>query len=185
LAEPQYAQPVKLLAAVLWAGVLEPAFSAMREFWGEMDFIGPDHLFEITHYYDKEMGPGLNRRLISFARLISPETIRCAKLICNDIEQKLAGECGRSINLDIGYLDHNKIVLASAKGAGQRIYLGDGIWADLVGRYRAGRYQPFEWTFPDFRDGRYDRELAVIRRRYLEQMRDKGAEGAGHPCFAQ
>lgn len=171
MARPQYAQPVKLLVAVLGAGDLAPALTAMQETWGEIDFMGPDHLFDITHYYDREMGPGLTRRLITFARLISPECIREAKLACNEIEDRLAGESGRSVNLDIGYLDHNKIVLASAKGAGQKIYLGDGIWADLVGRYRAGRYQPFEWTFPDFRDGRYDRELAEIRRRYLAEFK--------------
>jgi hypothetical protein len=171
LAKPQCAQPVKLLVAVLWTGVLEPALAAMRAIWGTIDFMGADHPFDITHYYDKEMGPALNRRLITFARLISPETIRGAKLVCNDIEEKLARESGRSVNLDIGYLDHNKIVLASAKSAGHKIYLGDGIWADLVGRYRAGRYQPFEWTFPDFRDGRYDRELAEIRSRYLAELK--------------
>ena len=75
------------------------------------------------------------------------------------------------MNLDIGYLDHNKIVLASVKYAGQKIHLGDGIYADLIARYRGGRYQPFEWTVPDFRDGRYDGELAQIRRTYLNQLR--------------
>ena len=59
----------------------------------------------------------------------------------------------------------------SEKGAGQKIYLGDGIWADLVGRYRAGRYQAFEWTFPDFRYGRYDRKVAEIRRRDLAELK--------------
>jgi hypothetical protein len=108
---------------------------------------------------------------LSFEQLVAPESIREAKLACNELEDRLSGGRGRRVNLDIGYLDHNKIVLASAKYAGQKIHLGDGIYADLVGRYRDGRYQPFEWTFPDFRDGRYDTELAEIRRIYLEQLR--------------
>jgi hypothetical protein len=173
LAEPQEAQPVKLLVAVLWAGALEPALSGMQEIWGEIDFMGADHPFDVTDYYEPEMGPGLKRRLVTFRKLISPEKIREAKLVCNELEERLAGKRGRNVNLDIGYLDHNKIVLASAKGAGQKIYLGKGIWADLVGRHRAGRYQPFEWTFPDFRDGRYDRELGEIRRRYLADLKEK------------
>ncbi len=164
MAEPQPAAPVKLVVAVLWPRPVEYVIDAIKELWGEIDFMGEDHPFDITRYYEPEMGPGLTRRLIAFARLISPEKIREAKLICNELENRFARDGKRSVNLDIGYLDHNKIVLASAKGAGQKIYLGDGIWADLVGRYRAGRYQPFEWTFPDFRDGRYDAELAEIRR---------------------
>jgi hypothetical protein len=47
------------------------------------------------------------------------------------------------------------------------------VYADLIARYRAGRYQPFEWTFPDFRDGRYDQELSTIRRTYLAQLRNR------------
>jgi hypothetical protein len=77
----------------------------------------------------------------------------------------------RIVNLDAGYLDHNKILLASAKEAGQKVYLDKGIYADLAGRYKDGRYQPFEWSFPDFRDGRYDKELLTMRKRYMAQLK--------------
>jgi hypothetical protein len=143
----------------------------MQAEWGEFDFLGPDHPFDATDYYQSEMGAGLVRRLASFGRLFPPEQIRQAKLTTNRIEDELADERGRRVNLDIGYLDHNKIVLASLKAAGQKIHLGDGVYADLVARWREGRYQPFEWTFPDFRDGRYDEELAAMRRLYLQQRK--------------
>lgn len=70
------------------------------------------------------------------------------------------------------HADGNKIVLASFKYAGQKIHLGDGVYAGMVARYKHGCYQPFEWTFPDFCDGRYDDELAVVRRTYLQQLRE-------------
>jgi hypothetical protein len=108
-----------------------------------------------------------NTRLLSeFGRLVPPDILSEAKLRCNEIEDRLSDAGGRRVNLDIGYLDHNKIVLGSVKQAGQKIFLRDGVYADL-----AGRYQPFEWTFPDFRDGRYDSEFSAMCRIYLEQLR--------------
>jgi hypothetical protein len=175
LAKPQAVEPVKLFVAVLWAesGPLEKSLEQLSARWGEIDFASADYPFNMTEYYESEMGQNLKRRLVSFRRLASPDCLSTAKHICNDIEDRLSGERGRTINLDIGYLDHNKIVLASFKGAGQKIYLANGVWADMVARYRSGKYCPFEWTFPDFRDGRYDRELLQIRQRYLEQLHNR------------
>jgi hypothetical protein len=175
VAGPQFPDPVKLLVAILWSdpAPLQQAVQRLEETWGPIDFAGPDRLFDVTDYYAAELGPMLKRRLIAFDRLVPPESIRQAKLRCNAIEGELAPAGRRQVNLDIGYLDHNKLVLASAKNAGQKIHLGDGIYADLIGRWKAGWYQPFEWSFLDFKDGRYDGELAAIRRRYLEQLRNR------------
>jgi hypothetical protein len=177
---PQPLLPVKLFVAILWADrdSLQQATAAMIGHWGPIDFIGSDHAFDATNYYDAEMGSGLQRRLVSFETLVSPEILAEAKLQCNQIELDLSTEGRRRVNLDIGYLDHNKLVLASLKPAGQKIYLTCGIYADLVARYRAGRYCPFEWTFPDFRGGRYDLELAHLRQQLLQQRRS-GKETAG------
>jgi hypothetical protein len=173
MAEPQPVDPVKLIVGVLWSSpdVLPPTMAEVVAKWGKIDFEGPDRPFDMTDYYAAEMGTGLRRRLISLQTLIPPEHLRQAKLVCNEIERRLAGTAGRRVNLDIGYLDRSKVVLASVKYAGQKIHLGDGVYADLIARYRVGRYQPFEWTFPDFRDGRYDQELSTIRRTYLIQLR--------------
>ena len=174
-AKPRVADPVKLFVAVLHApsAPLQEAMEDLCSHWGKIDFTGADHPFDMTDYYEPEMGANLSRRLVSFLRLVPPDSLCSAKHICNEIEDRFAGAKGRLVNLDIGYLDHNKIVLASFKGAGQKIYLTDGVWADMVARYRGGRYCPFEWTFPDFRDGRYDRELLQIRQIYLKQLRDR------------
>jgi len=175
MAQPQFPDPVKLFVAVLWAedDALRLACERLQELWGPIDFQGADHPFDLSNYYAAEMGENLRRRLVSFQELAPPESIRAGKLQCNVLEDKLARPAGRRVNLDLGYLDHNKIVLASTKPAGQKIHLGDGIHADLVARFSQGRYQPFPWTFPDFKDGRYDEELAVLRRRYLELLRQR------------
>ncbi len=164
---------VKLIVAVWWSddAARTAASARLIERWGPLDHSGVDHAFDETAYYAREMGTRLHKRLVSFTELVSPGVIAPAKLWCNDLENQLAGPTGRRVNLDIGYLDHSKLVLASVKYAGQKIYLSDGIYADPVARYRGGRYEPFEWTFPDFKDGRYDADLAAIRAAYLAQRK--------------
>jgi hypothetical protein len=173
MAAPQPPFPVKYFIAVLFAQ--ERFLYMARDFflvkWGEADFEGKDHPFNVTDYYKREMGGDLKRRFISFKRLEDPKHLIDMKLACNDIEAHVSAEGNRTVNCDAGFLDHNKVVLASAKEAGQKIYLDKGIYADLAGRYKNGRYQPFEWSFPDFKDGRYDEELATIRSLYLMQMK--------------
>jgi hypothetical protein len=168
-------EPVKYFVALLWVEqeTVAEACARMSALWGTIDFEGPDRPFDLTDYYEKEMGAPLFRCLLSFEEVRGPDELAKAKLACIDIERTFAGPAGRRVNLDIGYLDHNKIVLASVKAAGQKIYLSEGIYADLVARYAHGRYQSFEWTFPDFKDGRYDPELATLRERYLSQMRER------------
>ena len=175
MARSSEVEPVKLFVATLYAreDALRTAVCLMESVWGEIDYSGPDHPFDLTDYYESEMGKNLRRRLISFRELFAPECLAEAKHVANDIEDKSAGEKGRLVNLDVGYLDLNKIVLASFKGAGQKIYLGGGVWADMIARRRDGRYQPFEWTFPDFRDGRYDTELDAIREIFRGQLKIK------------
>lgn len=167
-------EPVKYFVALLWAdaAALPDVCARLVERFGAVDFEGPDHAFDLTNYYVTEMGPNLFRRLAAFQSLRGPEELVEAKLACNAIEDARATPRGRRVNLDAGYLDHNKIVFASAKGAGQKIYLHKGIYADLVARYADGRYQPFPWTFPDFKDGRYDTELGELRALYLRQIKD-------------
>lgn len=178
MANPGPVDPVKYLVAILWREkkALEEALECLQFQWGPVDTMGRDHPFNVTEYYECEMGTGIKRRLISFAKLKPPEEIREAKLACNKLERSLAEDHRRRVNLDIGYLDHNKIVLASLKYAGQKIHLGDGVYADLIARYRNRGFRPLEWTFPDFRDGRYDAELLEIRRNYLIQLRHQKAK---------
>ena len=165
--------PVKYFVAILYHDpkALQAAKETITHIWGPLDFEGTDHRFDVSDYYQAEMGAPLQRRLIFFETLLPPAEIVDIKLRCNDIEKTLAVDRNRTVNLDAGYMDHNKVILASAKEAGQKIYLDSGIYADIMGRYEKGRYRPFDWTFPDFRDGRYDEEFLAVRRIYLAQRK--------------
>ena len=178
MAQVEAVDPVKLLVALLWADARsrDLALEQLEVRWGAIDFSGADHPFDVTNYYEAEMGSTLRRRLVSFSRMIRPESLPEVKLACNRIEERLSCRGRRRVNLDAGYLDHSKVVLASMKFAGQKIHLGQGVYADLMSRYRKGWYRPLEWAFPDFRDGRYDSDLARIRELYMARRRERRLE---------
>jgi hypothetical protein len=175
MADPTDPEPVKAILALLWSDPerRESALKAAADAWGPIDHLGPDHLFQETDFYAGEMGRPLFRRILSFEPLCPPDFLPDAKHAANDVENSLRRPQGRTVNLDVGALDHNKVVLASMKPAGQKIYLSRGVYADLVLRYRSGAYRPLEWTFLDLRDGRYQADFLRIRRIYLRQRKAK------------
>lgn len=174
MAHPVAVPLVKLFVVTLHhdSALVESAIEQMRNRWGVTDFISPDFPFVATDYYEQEMGSGLLRRFYSFARLISPEEIVECKLQTNEIEQSLAASDLRKVNLDPGYLDYFKLVLASAKYGGQKIYLREGIYADMTLVMYKGKWESFAWGFPDFKSGMYDEALSTIRNLYKAQAKD-------------
>lgn len=164
---------VKLFYAVLYSddSVLDQVKSILSEKWGRIDFISPSFDFDKTDYYFPEMGGGLKRIFMSFEQTVTPEALIDAKLFSDKAEEELS-DCGRRLaNLDPGYIDCAKLVLASFKGASHKIYIDKGIYADLTLRYSKGRFEPFGWTFPDFKDESYYPCLLKIRNIYKEQIK--------------
>ena len=65
------------------------------------------------------MGWPIFREFVSFHNLINPKELAKIKIETNKIENELA-ENKRKVNLDPGYMDTNKVVLASAKFNAQK-----------------------------------------------------------------
>lgn len=178
MAEPQPVLPVKLFVAVLYReeAILPVVRERLVALFGDIDYTSPAFPFPFADYYAEEMGSPLFRIFYSFRTLIDPAAIRMIKQQTNALEQELAEQGNRRVNLDPGYVDYGKVVLASMKGHNQKVYLGDGVWADINLLYEKGRFQPLPWTFPDFRHGTYDRVLLHLRARYKAALR-AGARG--------
>lgn len=163
----------KLISGVLFTDeqILIRAKELLVQKYGAIDFESEHFTFDVSNYYKPEMGWPIYRLFWSFEKMINPKDIARMKIECNEIEDQLAIKKNRKVNLDPGYLDYDKIVLASAKYNWQKIYLDFGIYADLTLRYEKGKYLPFPWSFPDFKDGLYDQTLLKIREIYKNQRK--------------
>ncbi len=166
-------EPVKLIAAVLYR---EPtsyikAKELMEDTFSKIDYEGTFFDFTDSDYYEKEMGSGLKKGIISFEKLINPEELVEVKHMAHHLENELSIQDDRIVNIDAGYLDIFKLVLASFKGRSNKIYMGRRIWADIISYFEKGHYQSFIWTFPDFKRGLYEPDLIQIRDNYKKQIR--------------
>lgn len=188
MAQPQEPPEVKLICGLIShePALLERAIGMMERLFSAVDVRSDVTPFDFTHYYDSEMGSPLFRQFVSFKRCISPEAIVQAKIATNAIEAQLAAELAgpglptRPVNLDPGYLDEARLVLASMKKFSHRIYLSGGVYAELTLLYHKGRWDALNWTFPDYASGRYHGFLSQARnalRQYLHSDRNGSNSG--------
>lgn len=116
------------------------------------------HPFPKSHYYEKEMGPNLKRCFVAFKNIFEPHRLTELK----ETATKLEGS-PRRINIDPGYIDLFKVVLASGKSGGQKVALSADVFAYPLLRFEKGKWIPFEWSFPDFREPTYHEDLLKVR----------------------
>jgi hypothetical protein len=113
------------------------------------------------------MGQGLKKQFFAFERLVDPERLASVKRRTNEWEAEYAALGSHSeprpLNLDPGYITSAKLVLASTKDHAHRLYLGEGIYAELTLSYRKRAWQPLEWTYPDYRRDDYQRFFSASR----------------------
>ncbi|MBM4326538.1 MAG: DUF4416 family protein [Deltaproteobacteria bacterium] len=165
---PQVPEPARLVISVLSARreATGPALSRLtREFGPLEEEVGP-LAFTFTSYYDSEMGPGIERWLWVFSDLVDRGRIADMKRLTNEIEQAYTQGGKRVFNLDPGLLTLENFVLATGKNRAHRIYVGQGIFADLTLIYEKKTFRPLPWTYPDYADGRMIGVLNRLRESY-------------------
>ncbi|MDP2940750.1 MAG: DUF4416 family protein [Candidatus Omnitrophota bacterium] len=166
---------VKLIVGFIFKeeSALKKAKLALIRLYGEVDFESPKLAFYHTNYYEKEFGSSLKRKFISFRKLILPQNLARIKAAANKLEKKLSRNSKRLINIDPGYLNLAKLVLASTKDYKHRIYLGQGIYAEITLFYQRKTFTPWEWTYPDYRSREYIEIFNRIREIYSGQLSHK------------
>ena len=156
-----------------WSELFARAAEALVARFGPVRRRSPDIPFTFTDYYEPQMGLGLLRRFYSFDGLFDPSRLPEVKLWTNELEQQLAGPAypvARPINLDPGCVDPARLVLATTKDHAHRIYLGQGIYAEITLNYLGGRFQPLPWTYPDYRTAPYLEFLTQVREDVVQQI---------------
>ncbi|WP_457640804.1 DUF4416 family protein [Persephonella sp.] len=105
-----------------------------------------------SKYYEKEMGKGVRKKFVFFSKLINKLDIKNIKKYSMALEDKFRIDGNRTVNIDPLYLDIDQVVVSTSKYRGNRIYLGDGVFVELELWYHHGSFQPFLWTYLDYKE---------------------------------
>ena len=144
--------------------------------WGKIVLESEAFPFEQTHYYDASMGPRLKKIFFAMEPLIDPSQLAEMKNQSNLWEEEYAREFPkaeeRPLNIDPGFIDLAKLILASSKDFYHRIYIGRGIFAEITLRFTKGQWTDFPWTFPDYRETTYHPFFMQCREK-LRKLREK------------
>jgi len=164
-------KPVKLIAGFIFKDGknFNQAEHILTRKFGKIDFKSQFLAFNYTDYYAKELGSGLNRVFISFQDLISPRDLSSIKVAANRIEERLSLKGNRLVNIDPGYLDAARLILASTKDYAHRVYLDKGIFAELTLIFKGHSFKSWEWTYPDYKSEEYIAIFNKIREIFLRQ----------------
>ena len=73
-------------------------------------------------------------------------------------------------NLDPGFITMQSLVLATGKNFSHRVYLKDGIWADLTLVWQKKQWVDFSWTFPDYAGDAMKSRLTKLRLSYKTKL---------------
>ena len=157
MGEVQIHKPVLLIAAVSsrYDSAIDNWFrETASTTWGPIALESPLFDFTETSYYEETMGTNLKKQLFAFERLIDPATVTKSKLQSNRWESDYiaANEHAeqRPLNIDPGYISEAKLVLATTKDRDHRLYLQDGIFAEVTLHFKRGVWEKSRWTYPDY-----------------------------------
>ncbi len=128
--------------------------------------------FRETEYYRRTMGEDLQKVFWAFVPGFDPAELADVKLMTNTWEVEFTHQSEaaeeRPLNIDPGYLNLGKLILASTKDFTHRIYLARGIFAEVTLYYQRGRWEHHRWTFPDYRRDDYQAFFSECRQ-YLHR----------------
>lgn len=163
---------VKRITGILYPddNFLAWSIEKLTQRWGVPEIVSSPVPFDKTNYYD-EISPNLTRIFLCFPGLVNAGGLADWKHEAIEIEA-MSRKPVRAVNIDPGYIDGARLILASTKDHAHRIYLRDGIFAEVTMRYRFRKWASFDYTFPDFASGVYDEFLSGVRKLWLREVKE-------------
>jgi hypothetical protein len=178
MGEPHVPNPVLLVTAAFshYPEALDWARQLLEQAFGPVELTSATLDFDQTRYYERDMGAALKKRFFAFRELVAADSLAKIKRRTNDMESELARSGSypvpRPLNLDPGFLSLGKFQLATTKDQSHRIYVGEGVYAEVTLRYQAGCFEPWPWTYADYRQPAVLDFLQEARDLYRRRMRD-------------
>lgn len=85
-----------------------------------------------------------------------------------ELEEKFRLD-GRTVNIDPVLVDEYQVVALSKKDRGSRIYIAEGVYAEMELFYHHKTFHPFAWTYIDYKQN-ID-FFKKVRRIYLDKVK--------------
>ncbi len=156
------------------ADQLAAARNELSQWYGPIHYATEPIAFNFTEYYTPEMGPHLLRQWVRFSTLFAPDQLARCKLETNMSEillaRQLASAVRRPVNIDPGYVTRSKVVLASTKDHGHRIYLEQGVYAEVTLHWTAAGWGFSPWTYADHQTPTATKFFTECRQYYFRQL---------------
>ena len=123
----------------------------------------------LLNYYAKQMGEEelkLRRFFCVSQNTLERDVLTSLKKTSLELERShfLPFRC---LNIDPGYVALEQVVLSTHKPFSHRMYLQQGIFAELEYLYQNQQWQELPWTYPDYTDPEKKQYFMAIRRSML------------------
>ena len=166
----------KLIIGIIYSDmtVYNEAVKILEERFGPIDGESERFSFsrEFSNYYDEELGGEGDRVILSFRDTVEPSRQSEIKSMTNEIEARFSVGGKRKINIDPGFINHGRLMLATTKAAGFRIPLSDGIYTELTLFWAKGGWHKLPWTYRDYQSEKVQKFLTETRARYLAKRKE-------------
>ena len=165
----------KLIMGVIYHDkeVYDKAMEILKREFGEIEDACDEFSFseEFSNYYDDELGGEGMRIIYSFKDTVDPSRQADIKEFTNNVEAMFSKDGKRLINLDPGFINHGRLMLATTKNTGFRIPLKRGIYTELTLFYARGEWHKFPWSYRDYQSPLVQEFLTRVRKSYLNERK--------------